>query len=100
MVTFTGKSILDDQHIRENYSLENLMTVSSRGNDFNNLDTSLDKNAIKSKSQYTRAVCKTSHDETGDMLTKQHATDTFYVFNAENAHTKGKKYPHSNDNQA
>ena len=42
-------------------------------NNFNDLDTSLDINAIKL--QYTRPACKTFHDKTGDMVTKPHVTN-------------------------
>ena len=56
---------------------------------------------MKSKSQYTRTVCKTFLHKTSDMLTGQHATDTSNVFFPNKWHTKGKKcYPHSDDNKA
>ena len=55
-------------------NLDDHCAVSSRDNNFNYLHTALDINATKS--QHTRAACKTFHDKTGDKLTKQYTTDT------------------------
>ena len=48
---------------------------------------------MKSKSQYTRTACKTFHDKTGDMLTKEHATEASMFSMQRNGTQKARSVP-------